>query len=351
MLCWFLGANGADGFGSLYDGWVDQTACQAFYVLKGGAGCGKSTLMRRVAARLEEAGRDVEYILCSGDPGSLDGIRIPGKGAALMDGTAPHVVEPAFVGATGHYLDLGDGYDRAALFPQRAEIVRLAQAYKAAYRDAWHCLRAAEEGRARAAVPLRTDEALEKLPRRAGRLLHQLGRQKGIGRRTDRFLGGPTCEGPRFLDGTVRALCGQGWRIHDETGLAPALLAQLEAGLREAGWDVIACPDPIRPSRLAHLLVPELGVCFLTQDVEGIPLRPVRTESVLDKARWQEVRGAVRLAERTARALEEEAVGHLRTAKERHDALEALYRPHVDFSLAEALTERTAAEILALPDV
>ena len=126
MLCWFLGANGADGFGSLYDGWVDQTACQAFYVLKGGAGCGKSTLMRRVAARLEEAGRDVEYILCSGDPGSLDGIRIPGKGAALMDGTAPHVVEPAFVGATGHYLYLGDGYDRAVLFPQRADIVLLA---------------------------------------------------------------------------------------------------------------------------------------------------------------------------------------------------------------------------------
>lgn len=351
MLCWFLGANGADGFGSLYDGWVDQTACQAFYVLKGGAGCGKSTLMRRVAARLEEAGRDVEYILCSGDPGSLDGVRIPSKGAALVDGTAPHVVEPTFVGATGHYLDLGDGYDRAALFPQRAEIVRLAQTYRAAYRDAWHRLRAAEEARARAAAPLHTEEAQEKLRRRAGRLLRQLGRQKGIGRRTDRFLGGPTCEGPRFFDGTVRALCGQGWLVRDEVGLAPALLAQLEAGLREAGWDVIACPDPLRPSRLAHLLVPELGVCFLTQDVEGLPLRPVRTESVLDRARWQEARGAVRLAERAAQELEAEAVGHLRTAKERHDELEALYRPHVDFSLAEALTERTAAEILALPDV
>lgn len=351
MLCWFLGANGADGFGSLYDGWVDQTTCQAFYVLKGGAGCGKSTLMRRVAARLEEAGWDVEYILCSGDPGSLDGIRIPGKGAALVDGTAPHVVEPTFVGATGHYLDLGDGYDRAALFPQRAEIVRLAQTYKAAYRDAWHCLRAAEEARARAAAPLHTEEVQEKLRKRAGRLLHQLGRQKGIGRRTDRFLGGSTCEGPRFLDGTVRALCGQGWLIRDEVGLAPALLAQLEAGLREAGWDVIACPDPLRPSRLAHLLVPELGVCFLTQDVEGLPLRPVRTESVLDKARWQEIRGAVRLAERAAQELEAEAAGHLRTAKERHDELEVLYRPHVDFSLAEALTERTAEEILALPDV
>lgn len=42
----FLGANSASGFSSLYDQWVDQAKMQAFYTIKGGAGCGKSTLMR-----------------------------------------------------------------------------------------------------------------------------------------------------------------------------------------------------------------------------------------------------------------------------------------------------------------
>ena len=51
----FLGANSASGFSSLYDRWVDQAKMQAFYTIKGGAGCGKSTLMRRVADDMEKA--------------------------------------------------------------------------------------------------------------------------------------------------------------------------------------------------------------------------------------------------------------------------------------------------------
>ena len=59
-----------------------------------GSGVGKSTLMRRVAALAQEAGEPVEYILCSGDPDSLDAILLPGKKAALVDGTAPHGTAP-----------------------------------------------------------------------------------------------------------------------------------------------------------------------------------------------------------------------------------------------------------------
>lgn len=50
--------------------------------------------MRRVAALAQEAGEPVEYILCSGDPDSLDAILLPGKKAALVDGTAPHDTAP-----------------------------------------------------------------------------------------------------------------------------------------------------------------------------------------------------------------------------------------------------------------
>lgn len=120
----FLGANSASGFSSLYDQWVDQAKMQAFYTIKGGAGCGKSTLMRRVADDMEKAGYSVEYICCSGDPDSLDGVYFPEKGAALMDGTSPHVMDPAYTGATGHYVDLGAGYDRTALFAMREKSLR-----------------------------------------------------------------------------------------------------------------------------------------------------------------------------------------------------------------------------------
>ena len=91
---YFLGANSPSGFYSLYHALLPAEQARSIYILKGGPGCGKSTLMRRVAALAEEAGETVEYILCSGDPDSLDAIVLPQKQIALVDGTAPQGVVP-----------------------------------------------------------------------------------------------------------------------------------------------------------------------------------------------------------------------------------------------------------------
>ena len=91
---YFLGANSPAGFYSLYDQMIDRTKARRLYILKGGPGCGKSTLMRRVAERAKAAGQEVEYILCSGDPDSLDAVILPGLEIAVADGTAPHGMAP-----------------------------------------------------------------------------------------------------------------------------------------------------------------------------------------------------------------------------------------------------------------
>ena len=80
---YFLGANSPQGFYSLYDQLICPEQARAIYILKGGPGCGKSTLMRRVGALAEQAGVPVEYIICSGDPASLDGVILPTLDAAL----------------------------------------------------------------------------------------------------------------------------------------------------------------------------------------------------------------------------------------------------------------------------
>ncbi len=89
---YFLGANSPTGFNSLYDHLLPSEEARAIFILKGGPGCGKSTLMRKVGALAGEAGLETEYILCSGDPDSLDAIILPTLAVAIVDGTAPHVV-------------------------------------------------------------------------------------------------------------------------------------------------------------------------------------------------------------------------------------------------------------------
>ena len=91
---YYLGANSPGGFYSLYDQLLDPGEAEELLILKGGPGCGKSTLMGQVAARAEEQGLRVEYIRCSGDPDSLDAILLPDRRAAIVDGTAPHGIAP-----------------------------------------------------------------------------------------------------------------------------------------------------------------------------------------------------------------------------------------------------------------
>ena len=349
----FLGANSASGFSSLYKQWVDQAELQAFYAIKGGAGCGKSTLMSRVAQGVEAAGYSVEYIRCSGDPDSLDGIYIPGTDVALADGTSPHVLDPEYTGATGHYVDLGIGYDRKALFAMRGEIIAACKAYRACYPEAYRCIGGAMESRRRGSALLHTEETLVKTEKRAaGILAKELKTQRPLpGRRRRRFLGGPTCQGRILLENTIGSLCERGYEIRDDCGLSGVLLAVLEKGFLAGGYDVISCPCPEWPSRLEHLLIPEKSLAFVTGPLaEKKGFRTIRTESLVEKSVWQENRSFLRLSNRVAEELMEEGLEHLAKAKACHDVLEELYHPHVDFHYGEEQTERLLQEILALPD-
>ena len=81
----FLGANSRHGFYSFYSELIDLKSDDTVYILKGGPGSGKSSLMKRVAAAAEEKGYEVERIFCSSDPDSLDGIIIPELARAVVD--------------------------------------------------------------------------------------------------------------------------------------------------------------------------------------------------------------------------------------------------------------------------
>ena len=135
---YFLGANTGRGFYSLYDGFVRPG--DFLWILKGGPGCGKSSFMRRIGAAAEAAGHDVEYVLCSGDPDSLDGVYITDLGIAYADGTAPHVLEPQHPGADSNYVNLGAHLDQAALKGLLPELANLQSAYRAKYAEAYAAL-------------------------------------------------------------------------------------------------------------------------------------------------------------------------------------------------------------------
>lgn len=83
------------GEGSIYGGY-DTAFPQEMekqgiftYILKGGPGCGKSTLMRQIAEVFCDR-EPVERYFCSSDPHSLDAVVLTKSKVAIVDGTAPH---------------------------------------------------------------------------------------------------------------------------------------------------------------------------------------------------------------------------------------------------------------------
>ena len=351
---YFLGANSPSGFYSLYPELIAPETARAIYILKGGPGCGKSTLMRQVARRMEEAGLETEYILCSGDPESLDALLLPQLGVALVDGTAPHVVEPKYPGVVERYVNMGLCYDTQGLAPLRGDIISCMSGYKGCYQRAYRCLGAAAEVFEDQRSTLLTNGLSEKMAKRArGILTRELRKKKGSsgGQVKQRFLGAVTHAGPLCLFETAQAQCGRIYELADSYGLAHELLVHLLAGITAEGWDVIACPDPMAPQRLAHLLVPQLDLAFLTSTADlpfpGTPYRRIRLDAAADKELLRRSRPRLRFAKKVSSALMEEAIASLAQAKSMHDDLEALYNPHVDFELVEAMATDLCKEILA----
>ena len=141
---YFLGANCAKGFFSLYDGFPPEEGA-FLHIIKGGPGNGKSGFMRRIGEAAEAHGLAVHYVLCSGDPDSLDGVYVPALHQAWVDGTAPHVVEPRHFGADSDYVNLGSFLRMPVGEKDREEIRRITAAYRALYAEAYEKLRQAKE--------------------------------------------------------------------------------------------------------------------------------------------------------------------------------------------------------------
>ena len=91
---YFPGNNTPQGFFSYYSYILGQREASRIICLKGGPGTGKSTFLKNIGRQLEKAEVGVDYLHCSADENSLDGILVPEKGIAILDGTSPHVIDP-----------------------------------------------------------------------------------------------------------------------------------------------------------------------------------------------------------------------------------------------------------------
>ena len=341
---YFLGANTAAGFVSLYGGFC-RGGGDYLRIIKGGPGTGKSGFMRAIAREAARRGLDTELVRCSGDPDSLDGVYLPALQLGWCDGTAPHVAEPGVFGADSDYVNLGQ-FCRTPLSPEDAARVRaLTAAYREKYRRAYALLAAAGRVEEALAPPSPSPEAQERANAALCALIARSEISGGPGTLSRRFAGALSCLGP-IKDDSGLAACRLVYACEDGCGLASGALAAARDAALARGARVVECLSPFDAHTLDALLLPELSTAFVRGTASERAVRRVGLDRLCGeleqvKALRRQRRAVRRERERCAAS----ACVLLAEAKTLHDELEAVYRPYMDFPALDAFTAREIARV------
>ncbi len=344
-LDFFLGALSPAGFHGYFAQLTDEPGLTPF-LIKAGPGCGKSTLMKKLAA---QGTGTVERIHCSSDPDSLDGAVFWDQRTAILDATAPHTLEPACPVAVEQIVSLYHTLDRTRMQANAEPVRALFGRCSCLQKRAARYLAAAgalllENRRLAAGV---SDEGRAR--RYAARLAERrLPRREGPGRESVRLLSAVTPDGVLVYRNTVEALADEVIVLRDEYGaVSRVILDELRRQALERGLFVITCRCPMAPEdKIEHLLFPEVGLAVLTSN-SWHPMtfhgqHNVRCSRFSDTEGLRARRHRMRFNQKAAAELLAQTSALQQEARAAHSELETYYKSAVDFARVDAILAETA---------
>lgn len=348
----FLASNSANGFVSHFCSNYDAEDGWKAYIIKGGAGTGKSSLMRQVAKEAQENKTQVVYCLCSSDPNSLDGVIFPEKKYIILDGTAPHIVEPKFPAICEQIVNTGQFWDDKKLCGKEKELIKLYKENSALHKRAQQYIIAAGNvtacnlGYALTAVDI--DKAFD-----FAFALSQkhLPKTNGKAKEWVRFLGGITPKGYLFLGDTLDFYADEKIVIRDRNfAVSSIILSAIRDIALKKGYEIITVKNALLPNDITeHIIIPSLRIAFCT-DCESYSLesrhRIIHARRFTDMTLLHKNMQKMTFNRKLSKQLIFSAVNCLKEAKLTHDKIEKYYIDIMDFSHFKELASEIAQNIL-----
>ncbi len=342
---YFAASNSAGGFYSDYEACFDHPRVQRVYAVKGGPGTGKSRFLRDVAVYAQQNGYQAEYIYCSSDPDSLDGVILyNGKRCmALLDATAPHVYEPKHPGVREEIINLGVFWNSALLEDQKEQINALNTKKSAAWRSAYRYLCGVGEMMKEKELLIAPYIDRGGLVRLAANLCKGVPRGTGYTARPAliRSVGmrGEVALQSRLMKSNHCFL------IEDCHGAAAYLMAALRETAVRLDLRVLLSHDPILPDRIDGLFFEESGLAFVVNkqgcfDLAEKEHTTVRLRKYVRVAALKKLKPKINHAEGVRRAMMGGVLEALEEVKQAHFCLEDIYSSAMDFQQKEAFTKQ-----------
>ena len=336
---YFAAANGYHGFRSYFNEVFNPEKNEEIFILKGGPGTGKSSFMRKISEKFEDAGFNIDLIYCSSDVRSLDGIIIEKdeKRVSLLDGTMPHQTDPKMPGAYENIINLGDSWNKNGLKKRKDEISEITKTKSSHYKSAYEYLSLAGK----------TEEIILSLTEPIFRLcdddiieIISKNKKKTEGRKRETVLLSAFGK-----DGYKRVFADEyikenNYSVKGEFGSEYLFMRRLFA-LAERENDIeILFPSPLSENKpegisLSSLLVfTKLGVG-----------KEIDSSLYFDKGALSKRRPILESLESAKEKLLESAKEEFSLASEAHFMLEKIYSSEMDFKNNDFLLEKTCREI------
>ena len=315
------------------------------YIIKGGPGTGKSTLMKKVANAAEARGLSLTRYYCSSDTTSLDAIVIPALSLVLLDGTPPHAEEPYAVGAWDRYLDLSRFIDPDLLVGDSDAIQTLTNEKSRAYRRAYRMLKALNEVENDLDELRRDCFLFEKCEKAVAALLSRLGIHKSEDKSVSLLpVSAFGTSGYLALDSDARR--AKTTVFISDYGRVSFLIFELlqkELARREIGYTYSL--SPMRET-VDHIFVPATQTLITALPMVSEFTLTVNAERFL-VGRGKGMLKAVKKETHLATALFEETKAALKKAGTLHGECESHYKKAMDFHALSSYTNALIAEIFA----
>ncbi len=343
---YFAGCNTEKGFVGQYNAIADENTMERVYIIKGGSGTGKSTLMHKIATDAEAQGFDCTYYLCGSDPDSLDAVVLDNR-ITVLDGTPPHAREMQYPGAASELIDVTRFWNSEILTENRSEIRRLCTEKQSAFSAAYRCLAAA------ALLEKETWETTaklvdtEKIRGFCRRLLTKSRKQippDGVkGKMQPVYTHGIGTGGMVCTDAFIQSTKYH-YFLEDTWGTAGHFFTCLTECCQDAGYDILTAMLPLN-NRITAAVIPALSLSLMVGN-EYSSDKTIHITRFLQKEPFDGQKGKLRLANKCMTSLLADSTENFRLAGKAHFALEKIYISAMDFTALNEYTQSVRADIL-----
>lgn len=338
---YFAAANTFDGFKSYFDYVFNSYMHKRIFVLKGGPGTGKSSLMKKVAAFAENAGVRYELFYCSSDPNSLDGVTLytdEGK-ISVLDGTAPHERDAMLPGAVDELINLGEAWDSKKLALHKNDIKDLNKRKGLSYKSAYSELSFSSVywTKYKAEINKSIDKA--SLNESVKQLVERFGVLKK-GEADVRLLSSFSKKGYSQLP--YKSKFKKILNVDGNNASKYMVLNEVSEELRRQGVKFIRIPSPL-DHQMTESIVLDDETLLTAEKGENSIFDATSLCDLSDNTKMQ-----LSYYEENIKKHLEIAKKHLAQASEYHFALEAIYTPCMNFSALDSITEKIITEIKSI---